>query len=194
MTASDLARIPQSPLYFRTIAASHASSGTFPQAMAFATTSLAPALRRAANTAASTRRHARAARPRHGARMTAAEAAPATAGGLEAAWATFAAEMRRSGQSPPLEQWHTLLDTCLAAGEAPSKAIWVVDTMRSTGVAPTALSYQKVLQVCAAAQDRAAAFHLVELMFKDGVLLGDVDLPDGMEEVLRTILPPEAFD
>lgn len=162
--------------------------------MAFATSSFAPTLHRGGRALVTKARPIHAAPSHHGARMTAAEAAPTAAGGLEVAWATFADQMKQSGESPPVEQWHTLLDTCISARETPSKAIWVMDTMRSTGVAPTALSYQKVLEVCAAAEDRAAAFHLVELMFKDGILLGDVDLPDGMEEVLRTILPPEAFD
>lgn len=114
--------------------------------------------------------------------------------GLDAKWAEFAAEMKRTNISPDVDKWNELLDECIAAGEAPGKAIWVISTMRATGRGPTAASYQRVLQVCAMAEDRAAAFHLVELMWKDGVLLGDVDLPDGMEDTLRSILPPEAFD
>lgn len=124
------------------------------------------------------------------ARMTAA----APAGGIEAAWAPFAERMKALDASPEISEWNALLDVAVEAGDLPAKAIWVLETMRSTGRAPTAETYQRVLQVCAAHSDRAAAFHLVEHMWKDGILIGDVELPDGMEDVLRSILPPEAFD
>ena len=126
----------------------------------------------------------------HGARMTAA----APTGGIEAAWAPFAERMKELNASPEVSEWNALLDVAVTAGDPPAKAIWVLETMRSTGRAPTAETYQRVLQVCAMHSDRAAAFHLVEHMWKDNVLIGDVELPDGMEDVLRTILPPEAFD
>lgn len=128
------------------------------------------------------------------ARMTAAGATPGATAGLESAWVEFAAKMKETGKSPPVAEWNKLLDVCVSAREPPSMAIWVVSTMRDTGVKPTAASYERVLAVCAEHDDRAAAFHLVEQMFKDGVLLGDVELPEGMEDTLRTILPPEAFD
>lgn len=66
--------------------------------------------------------------------------------------------------------------------------------MRDAGLKPTAVTYDKILSLCAQTDDRNAAFLLVELMFEDKVLLGDVELPQGMETVLRNILPPEAFE
>lgn len=135
--------------------------------------------------------------PQHRARRARMAAAGAPAGataGLEGAWAAFAGKMGETGVAPPVDEWNTLLDVCLAAREPASKAIWVVATMRETGVKPTAGTYDRVLAVCREVDDRAAAFHLVEQMWQDGVLLGDVELPEGMEDTLRTILPPEAFD
>lgn len=125
--------------------------------------------------------------------MTAASPSPAKTaepGALEAAWEAFAAKMKASSESPPIEEWNALLETA----DAPAKAVWVMNTMRDTGRMPTAGTYQRIIDVCERAGDRPAAFHMVELMFKDKILIGDVDLPDGMEAVLRTILPPEAFD
>lgn len=66
--------------------------------------------------------------------------------------------------------------------------------MRDTGRTPTAATYEAALTVCAKQDDRVAAFHLVEHMYNDKVLLGDVELPDGMEDTLRAILPPDAFE
>lgn len=121
--------------------------------------------------------------------MTAA--APATeTGALEAAWEVFAAKMKATSESPAVEEWNALLEVA----DAPAKAVWVMNTMRDTGRRPTAGTYQRIIDCCERAGDRPAAFHMVELMFKDKILIGDVDLPDGMEAVLRTILPPEAFD
>lgn len=122
-------------------------------------------------------------------RMTAAS--PQT---MEAAWPAFAERMKTSGEIPPLDEWHALLDIADAGGDEASKAIWVVNLMRETGRKPTPVTYEKVLKICADRGDRSAAFHLVEHMFNDKVLLGDVELPDGMEDVLRKILPPEAFE
>lgn len=117
---------------------------------------------------------------------------------LETVWPAFAEKMRKTGEVPPAETWHELLDVCIAARESASKAIWLLNLMRETGVKPTALTYEKMLTVCAGdsneQESRVAAFHLVEHMFNDKVLIGDVELPDGMEEVLRKILPPEAFE
>lgn len=113
---------------------------------------------------------------------------------LEACWPSFAERMRASGEIPALEEWHALLDGCIRANDKPSAAVWVLNLLRETGVKPTAVTYEKVLAVCAAHQDRVAAFHLVEHMYQDKILLGDVELPDGMEHTLRAILPPEAFE
>lgn len=123
------------------------------------------------------------------ARMTAAS--PQT---IETAWPAFADKMKTSGEIPPLEEWHALLDIANAARDDTSKVIWLLNLMRETGLKPTAVTYEKILNICADRDDRSAAFHIVEHMFKDKVLLGDVDLPDGMEDVLRKILPPEAFE
>lgn len=113
---------------------------------------------------------------------------------FESIWNTLSARMRDTEQSPPLADWHQLLHACESADSGPSKAIWVLDVMRKLQTRPTAASYEIVLQVCNKHGDRAAAFHLVELMFNDKVKLGDVQLPDGMENTLRSILPPEAFE
>lgn len=102
--------------------------------------------------------------------------------------------MKSSGEIPPLAEWHALVDAADAAGDDASKIIWLVNLMRDTGIKPTAITYEKVLKICSDRDDRPAAFHMVEHMFTDKVLLGDVDLPDGMENVLRKILPPEAFE
>lgn len=98
--------------------------------------------------------------------------------------------MRTTGEVPPYDEWHQMIDVC----DEPSKAIWVINLMRDTGRTPTAATYERVLTLCARKDDRSAAFHLVEGMFGDKVLLGDVELPEGMEKVLRKILPPEAFE
>lgn len=95
---------------------------------------------------------------------------------------------------PPLEEWHRLIDIAISADDDISKIVWLINLMRETGVKGTPVTYEKVLAVCAKKEDRVSAFHLVEHMFDDKVLLGDVELPDGMEEVLRKILPPEAFE
>lgn len=113
---------------------------------------------------------------------------------LAAAWAPFAANMAATGRTPKRADWNRLLDVCVDSGEDAERAIWVINLMRETGVAPDAASYERVLRVCHDRGDRAAAFHMVEGMFDDKVLLGDVELPEGMEEVLRKILPPEAFE
>lgn len=115
---------------------------------------------------------------------------PSSAQTIESAWAELATKMRTSGQIPSHDEWHQLLDVC----DEPSKAIWVINLMRDTGRTPTAATYERALALCGQKDDRSAAFHLVEGMFGDKVLLGDVELPEGMEEVLRKILPPEAFE
>lgn len=66
--------------------------------------------------------------------------------------------------------------------------------MRETGVKPSAVTYEKLLTLCVAHGDRIATFHLVEHMYEDKILLGDVDLPLDIENTLRAILPPEAFE
>ncbi|PXF41232.1 hypothetical protein BWQ96_09046 [Gracilariopsis chorda] len=113
---------------------------------------------------------------------------------FETTWNTLSARMRDTNESPPLADWHRLLEACEFSEDGPSKAIWVLNLMRKLETRATAASYERVLQVCNEHGDRAAAFHLVELMFEDKVKLGDVQLPDGMEETLRSILPPEAFE
>lgn len=122
-------------------------------------------------------------------RMT--STAPAT---IDTAWPAFAAKMKESNVVPPLEEWHALIDQCVAARDPVSKIVWVLSVMRETGLVPTAVTYEKVLMLCIFNEDREAAFLLVELMFHDKVLLGDVQLPEGLEPVLRKILPPDAFE
>lgn len=102
--------------------------------------------------------------------------------------------MKSSGEIPELSEWHALLDGIVGAGDAPGCGVWVLNLMRDTGRRPTAATYERVLAMCHTADDRVAAFHLVEHMYKDKVLLGDVQLPDGMESTLRKILPPDAFE
>lgn len=121
-------------------------------------------------------------------------ASPASVANIDTAWPPFAEKMRVTDKIPPLEEWHALLDVCVAARDPVNKAIWVLNLMRETGLVPTAVTYEKVLSLCAMNEDRKAAFLLVELMFYDKVLLGDVQLPDGLEAILRKILPPDAFE
>ncbi|GAB0496022.1 hypothetical protein MMPV_007332 [Pyropia vietnamensis] len=111
----------------------------------------------------------------------------------EAAWTAFADKMRADDAIPPLASWNELLNTAAMSGEL-DKALWILGTMKATGTRPTAVTYEILLAGCAAAGDRNVAFSLIEQMWDDKVLLGDVTLPDGMEETLRAILPPEAFD
>lgn len=129
--------------------------------------------------------------PRHvPARMTAASECEC----IETAWPAFAEKMRTTGEIPPLNEWHDLLDVGIKGGDETSKGIWVLNLMQDTGVKRSAVTYEKLLQLCADREDRAGAFLLIEHMFNDKILLGDIDLPDGMEAVLRKILPPEAFE
>lgn len=118
-------------------------------------------------------------------------AAPA---GLEAAWTSFAARMADTGEAPAVAEWDKLFREARDAGEDPAKAIWVLDRMQQAGARPTAGTYELLLEICIQKDDRAAAFLLVEKMWADKVLLGDVTLPEDMEKTLRAILPPEAFD
>lgn len=111
----------------------------------------------------------------------------------EAAWTAFADKMRADDAIPPLASWNELLNTAAMSGEL-DKALWILGTMKATGTRPTAVTYEILLAGCAAAGDRNVAFSLIEQMWDDKVLLGDVTLPDGMEDTLRAILPPEAFD
>ncbi|KAI0567417.1 hypothetical protein FGB62_2g144 [Gracilaria domingensis] len=113
---------------------------------------------------------------------------------FETAWQELSDRMRATNEVPPLEDWHNVMDVCIRTNEDPAKGIWLLNLMRDLKLKATAGSYERVLTLCNDKNDRAAAFHLVELMFKDKILLGDVLLPDGMEEMLRTILPPEAFE
>ncbi|CAN8071919.1 unnamed protein product [Agarophyton chilense] len=115
-------------------------------------------------------------------------------GSFESAWDALAQRMKQSNQTAPLREWHAVLDVCVRDNETPDKPIWVLGVMRDLGLTPTAASYQRVLTLCKQRNDRASAFHLVQLMFTDKVLLGDVSLPPGMEQMLRKILPPEAFE
>lgn len=111
----------------------------------------------------------------------------------EAAWTAFADKMRAADAIPPLAAWHDLLSTAADAGEL-EQALWVLGTMKATGTRPTAVTYEILLAGCARVGNREVAFSLIEQMWDDKVLLGDVTLPDGMEDTLRAILPPEAFD
>jgi hypothetical protein len=113
---------------------------------------------------------------------------------IEQAWEPFREKMKETNESPPVAEWNELFRTALAAKDAPAKVIWVLERMRETGCKPTAGTYEILLEVCLVQGDRAAAFLLVEKMWADKVLLGDVSLPDDMEKTLRAILPPEAFD
>lgn len=113
---------------------------------------------------------------------------------LEVTWPVFAAQMRETNVIPDYDAWHTLLDGCVRAGDLPASAIWVINLMRETGRTPVAATYERVIEVAIKHDDRVAVFHLVELMYKDKVLLGDVELPEDMENLLRSILPPESFE
>jgi hypothetical protein len=98
-----------------------------------------------------------------------------------------------------LETWNELFKSGLGGGAEPAQAIWVLDRMQSSGRKAAASTYEILLEICLAGGgqgegNRAAAFLLVEKMWADKVLLGDVSLPEDMEKVLRAILPPEAFD
>jgi hypothetical protein len=126
-----------------------------------------------------------------GLRATASHAVQPT---IEQAWEPFRERMKETNESPPVEEWNELFRTALAAKDAPAKVIWVLERMRETGRKATAGTYEILLEVCLAQDDRAAAFLLVEKMWEDKVLLGDVSLPEDMEKTLRAILPPEAFD
>lgn len=112
---------------------------------------------------------------------------------LSVTWGPFAEKMRADGEVPPLESWHDLLDGCVRANDKPSLAIWLLNLMRETGLRPTATTYEKMLAVCANHDDRVAAFHLVENICRDKILLDDVELPSEMADVLRNILPPDVF-
>jgi hypothetical protein len=131
--------------------------------------------------------------PARTARPTRARAATPRMG-LETAWPAFAAGLAAGGDAPAVAEWDALLRAGRDAGDAPAAAIWVLDRMREAGRRPTAATYEILLEVCLKVDDRAAAFLLVEKMWEDKVLLGDVTLPDSMEKTLRAILPPEAFD
>lgn len=112
---------------------------------------------------------------------------------LSVTWGPFAERMRTTGEVPPVESWHQLLDGCIRSNDKPSLAIWLLNLMRETGVRPTALTYEKMLAICANHDDRDAAFHMVENMCREKILLDDVELPPTMADVLRTILPPDVF-
>lgn len=113
---------------------------------------------------------------------------------LQLTWPRFADHMGKSGEVPPISDWHVLFDGCVRANDKPSTVVWLLSLMKETGVKPTAVTYEKCLEICQLHDDRVAAFHLIEFMFEDKILLGDVELPDGMEATLRTILPAEAFE
>lgn len=102
--------------------------------------------------------------------------------------------MQDTNEIPPISEWHRVLDVSVRNKELPSKGIWLLDLMRDVGLKPNAASYERLLQLCAIHEDRTASLHLVEHMFNDKVLLGDVEFPDGMEKTLRAILPPDAFE
>jgi hypothetical protein len=121
--------------------------------------------------------------------------------GLEAEWGPFATWMKSSGESPEVGAWNELFRSGLGGGADPAQAIWVLERMQQSGRKATAATYEILLEICLgkngnskANDDRAAAFLLVEKMWADKVLLGDVSLPGDMEKTLRAILPPEAFD
>lgn len=128
---------------------------------------------------------------RRGRAVVACAAAPV---GLEAAWTAFSASMAESGEAPAVSEWDKLFREARDSDEDPAKAIWVLERMHQAGAKPTAGTYEILLEICLKKDDRAAAFLLVEKMWADKVLLGDVTLPDDMEKTLRAILPPEAFD
>lgn len=127
-----------------------------------------------------------------GARMDAASA-PVHPDSLQVTWSKFAENMKNSGEVPPLESWHELLDGSIRSNDKPSLAIWLLNLMRDTGIRPSATTYEKMLTICDNHNDRVAAFHLVENMCKDKVLLDDVELPAGLADILRSILPPDVF-
>jgi hypothetical protein len=123
-----------------------------------------------------------------------ATASQSVQSGIEQAWEPFRERMKASNESPPVEEWNELFCAALAAKDESAKAIWVLDRMRETGRKATAGTYEVLLEICLSRGDRPAAFLLVEKMWADKVLLGDVSLPEDMEKTLRAILPPEAFD
>lgn len=96
--------------------------------------------------------------------------------------------------SPSVDEWNALFRVARDAGEQAAGALWVLERMQETGRKGTAATYEILLEICLEKGDRPAAFLLVEKMWADKVLLGDVDLPEDMEKPLRAILPPEAFD
>lgn len=91
----------------------------------------------------------------------------------EAAWTAFADKMRAEDAIPPLASWNELLTTAANSGEL-DKALWILGTMKATGTRPTAVTYEILLAGCAAAGNRTVAFSLIEQMWDDKVLLGDV--------------------
>lgn len=126
--------------------------------------------------------------------LTTPSACAAPAQNLEAAWAPFSASMAASDSSPPTSDWNALFAIARDARDDPAAAIWALERMQASGRTATAATYEILLEVCLQRGDEAAAFLLIEKMWKDKVLLGDVSLPEGMEKTLRSILPPEAFD
>lgn len=129
---------------------------------------------------------------RHASRVLRAVASGAQ--NLEQAWTELASEMKATNEVPSVERWNMLFNTALETDADPAQAIWVLDRMKETGAKPTAASYESLMQVCLKKEDKAAAFLLVEKMWEDKILLGDIEFPPDMEKTLRAILPPEAFD
>uniref|UniRef100_A0A7S1XGS3 Pentacotripeptide-repeat region of PRORP domain-containing protein n=1 Tax=Erythrolobus australicus TaxID=1077150 RepID=A0A7S1XGS3_9RHOD len=120
-------------------------------------------------------------------------AAVRMAGEVEAAWTQFAAKMKEADESPPVDAWNELLQVAADANDF-ERGAWIMNTMRDTGRRPSAGSYEIMLESCIRTQNNKGAFFLVEQMYNDKVPFGDVSLPDGMEDTLRAILPPDAFN
>lgn len=123
-----------------------------------------------------------------------ASAAVSSNESLEKAWTQHSERMQSTGESPSVAEWNKLFDIARETGCSAAQAIWILERMQVSGRKATAATYEILLEVCLSQGDRAAAFLLVEKMWSDKVLLGDVSLPEDMERTLRAILPPEAFD
>eukprot|EP00172_Hildenbrandia_rubra_P001183 Plantae.Rhodophyta-Hildenbrandia_rubra.ctg174.p1 GENE.Plantae.Rhodophyta-Hildenbrandia_rubra.ctg174~~Plantae.Rhodophyta-Hildenbrandia_rubra.ctg174.p1 ORF type:complete len:173 (+),score=33.73 Plantae.Rhodophyta-Hildenbrandia_rubra.ctg174:340-858(+) len=136
-------------------------------------------------------------------RATAVQPSPPTATSqpkkISDHWQDFAqTTLTKPEVEPTTSAWNELLERCAKEvtenPEDMQQMIWIMDMMKKTGIKRDAKTYEIMMKVCISRKDNASAFYLVEQMWDDKVLLGDVDLPDGMEKTLRAILPPDAFD
>jgi len=115
---------------------------------------------------------------------------------LDELWHQLAEKMKDSDESASVEEWNTLIKAAADQGDL-EKGVYFINLMKKTGRAPTASSYDILLNVCSKSigtREKEIAFYLVEQMYFDKVPLGDVTLPKGLETTLRTLLPPDAFD